>query len=91
MDLTASLSGIIVAALTQLAKKVSFIPINSGDTKKLRVLAGVLSIIAVLVTDFANGTLANSSALALVGNSIAAFVVSQLSYKGVKFGAAKLS
>ena len=91
MDISVVLSGGIVLVLTQLAKKVSYIPINAGDKAKLRTLAAVLAVGVTLLTDFAQGNIASSSALQVIGESLTALIISQLGYAGVKFGTKKLS
>ena len=91
MDLNVVLSGGIVLVLTQLAKKVSYIPINSGQKARIRTFAAVLAIAVTLLTDYAQGNIANSSALTVIGESLTALIISQLGYAGVKVGAKKLS
>lgn len=47
-------SGIAVYGLTEVAKRVNSIPVFSGQTLRIRAVAGVLSAIAVLLLGLAN-------------------------------------
>lgn len=42
---------------TEIAKKVSFIPINEGQKNRILACAAALSTLAVVLNDVANGTL----------------------------------
>lgn len=77
------LGGLLVTLLTQVAKKVSFIPVNEGQTKRLRILAGVLSVLVVLLNDYLSGSLVDSTALQVIADSAVNYGVSFLTYKSL--------
>lgn len=50
-------SGVGVWAITEGVKKVKSIPINPGDTAKIRTVAAALASVASLLVDYSNGSL----------------------------------
>ena len=80
------LAPILVILLTQGVKKISAIPINAGQKKKLMATAGVLSFVVSIISAFANGSLDSFVTPELVNvgvNTVLTFILSQVGYKGV--------
>lgn len=77
------LSGFLVTILTQVAKKTQNIPINEGEKGKIRTLVVVLSTVTTLATAYLDGSLASSSALQLVADSLSTWIYSVIAYHGI--------
>lgn len=75
--------GVVNFALVQLAKKIQVIPISTGQTARIRIAVGVLSVVGVLLTDYLNGTLESSSALSVIGDAGINYLVSVGIYAGI--------
>jgi len=59
-------SGVGVFALTHVAKKISFIPLQEGQKTKLRATAGVLSAVGAVLVSMANGNVGAENLQALI-------------------------
>lgn len=59
-------SGVGVYALTAAAKKLSFIPLQEGQTVKIRAVAGVLSALGTGLISFSNGVVGTEDMQAIV-------------------------
>ena len=55
------ISGMLVALILQVAKKIDSIPLNSGQTNRLRIACAILSFLAAIVTRVSNHNLADAS------------------------------
>ena len=75
--------GVVNFALVQLAKKIQVIPNSTGQTARIRIEVGVLSVVGVLLTDYLNGTLESSSALSVIVDAGINYLVSVGIYAGI--------
>lgn len=73
-------NGLIVSALTQIAKKVEKIPVNSGQTGRIRGVVFGLSILLTGLQAFLDGNLATSNIIPILAHSIQNFIWSNLAY-----------
>ena len=81
------LTPIFVILATQGVKKISAIPINAGQTAKIRTLVGVLSFGSTLLLAFVDGKLESvlSPELIEVGvNAVIVFFLSHIGFKAAK-------
>lgn len=79
-------SPLFVLLATQGVKKASFIPINAGQTARLRTVAGVLSFGSALVLALANGELESFLSPDMIKVGVEGglnFLVAHLAYRGL--------
>lgn len=75
--------GVLVAILTQVAKKMPVVPINEGNTYLLRALAALLSVAGVVLVHYSNGTFAHVDWANIGLESVVTYFMSYLAYAGV--------
>lgn len=63
-------SGVGVFALTHVAKKISFIPLQEGQTMKLRLFAGLLSAVGAVGVSMANGSVGTEDVQSVIMASV---------------------
>lgn len=89
VNLQTLLVGIVTAALVELAKRLKGIPLNEKQTTRIRVVAGVLAFVGMIITRYVDGTI-DQQFLELVGQTIVGYFISYLTYKSLlKEGDAK--
>ena len=74
------INGIIVSALTELAKRIQAIPVTPEQTARIRMIGIGLSFAATLVTAWASGTLTSSAAIPVIAASLTTWMLSVISY-----------
>ena len=80
------LAPVLVILATQGIKKASFIPINQGQTAKVRSVAVILSFLSALLVAFAEGKLESFLSPEMVNtgvNGLITFVISHIAYKNL--------
>ena len=84
LNLTALLVGLLSAVLLQGAKRAKSIPVNSGQTARLRIVLGVLVLAGNALSAFLNGDLESfvaSDQVNLLLNSAVSAVLAHATYK----------
>lgn len=88
MDITLILQQVIAPVLvilaTQGVKKASFIPVNAGQTARLRTVAGVLSFSSALLVAFSKGELESFISPEMINVGIEAAITFAISHFGYK-------
>jgi hypothetical protein len=74
------MNGIIVSLLTEGAKKIQAIPVNSGQKARVRTLVFGLSFIVTALNAFLDGNLSTSNLIPIIANSVNGFLVSSIVY-----------
>ena len=73
---TTLISSVITFGLTQLVKFIPQIPVNTGQTARIRSVVGFLSLICTLGTLWASGTLQEASTLKIATDAIVSYLAS---------------
>ena len=74
------INGLIVSALTQIAKKVEKIPVNEGQTGRIRTVVFGLSLLVTALQAFLDGNLATSNVMPILATSIQNFIFANWAY-----------
>lgn len=77
------ISGTIVTLLTQVIKKVPFIPVNEGNKLAIRGVAVALSVVSTLVMAWSVDGLALQNAVPIVAQSVYTYINSVVVYYGL--------
>jgi len=79
MELTL-IVGVVVSILTQLAKKASSFPLKEGHKGKIRLFAGILTLVGTALFKWQEGTLVDEGFLQYAGDSIVNYFVAAITY-----------
>ena len=86
MDVATVAVGVVTAFLTQGAKYLRAIPINDGQTARIRTFAAVLAFGGTFLTAWANGDIASATFtqyLGVVAQSVVTYFLAHITYKSV--------
>ena len=78
-----AISGLVVTLLTQVAKNSPSIPVGKFEKGKVRALVVGLSLISAVATAYIDGTLLTGGVLNVVGDTIANWIFSIITYYGL--------
>lgn len=81
--LAATVVGILTSVLVEVAKKVQSIPLNEGQTARLRMASLILSILGTIIVRLQDHTLADPNFIGMLVQSAATYFMSHLTYTSV--------
>lgn len=82
---TVLISGVVSMVLTELAKRMPQVPLNPENANTVKTIVLALNAIAVVLTHYASGTLAQVEWNTLGLEMILATIISFVSYKVIPF------
>lgn len=75
-----ALVGIVAAIVLELLKKLRGVPLESGQTTRLRIVAGVFSIVGTLGLRLSQGGALDDQFLTTIAGSLASYFVASMTY-----------
>lgn len=77
---TTVITGVLTAAIVELLKRLKNVPLNPEDTGKIRIVAGVLSVLGTIGAHWATGGDFNDGFVNIAAESLVTFLMATLSY-----------
>lgn len=79
--MTQLLTGILTAGLVEVAKAVKNIPLDKERKGQIRLVAGLLAFVVLILNRILDGSITDVTFLGTIADSIVAYFVAYLTYK----------
>ena len=81
LTLTQLLTGILTAGLVEVAKTVKNIPLDETRKGQIRIAAGLLTFVVLILNRIVDGSIADVTFIGTIADSIVSYFVAYLTYK----------